>query len=197
MHILWKIWVIWSCFILKHSLNVCFPETTDKDSAHSILDRVKMRCSQVSCSEGGRDAAASGLHQAPPCPWACPAVSRSLGILRSVMRAVCEMNYPRIPLSLHVLSSEGKPVVIPSNLTMTVTPILAWLAWCPERTEASRYAIFCPAVPNCFTLDKVTAHFLTDTWTTVYDLLSHNSSSYRARHCCHDWQGGICLTSFT
>lgn len=189
-----KIQVTWTSFIFKisllYSLNVCCPQTIGKDSdqCSSVPSQNEML---PSCADREKKTSCLSLHQAHPWPWTCPTASRSLDLLRSVesvkwMICLCLFS------SLFWVQKE--------KLSWSVYPwewllhsILVWLPWYPEFTEASRYATVCCAVPSYFTLDKVIAYFLTDTWNPIYQLRPHNSSSDRARHY---WQGCVCPAFF-
>lgn len=91
------------------------------------------------------------------------------------------------------VQKEGKPLWSICLWEWWVVPPPAWLSWYPELAWNFRHWTFWSTIPNSFTLDKVIAYFLTDSWKPIYDFLSHNSSSERALPY---GQVGVCLAFF-
>ena len=160
-------------------LNFCLPAAFGRASHRCFLCSVWF--ARFRPARAGKDTAWIRVSLGAPLPLHLLNSLRSIAVTFSGVSRM-ELGKWMIPfcLSLCILSSGGKPVVIHLPSGMIFPPTLARLSWFAELTEASRPAIFWSVVPSCFTLDEVIAYFLTDTWKPIYDLFSHNSSSERA-----------------
>ena len=165
-----------------HSLIVCFPVAVGKVSEPccSVQGENEML---LSFTQQGREERLLelALHH-PPMALGLPDGLQKSGHSQNVMHEVSGISDPFIPLSLCILSSEGKPVVIHLLWEWLLLPILSWLSWYPELMAASRYAIFCSVVPNCFTWGKSNGlfpdwHLKTYLWFTLPQLIFWKSLS--------------------
>lgn len=126
--------VTWRCFVLKYLNFSSLIFASQQELAKLVISAfygVKVWFAKLHTARAGIDAAwirvSRSLPPQPhPLPWTCPIVSiqpfKSLDVLKSIMHGVREMNDPFIPLSLCILSSEGKPAVIHLPLGMIVPP---------------------------------------------------------------------------
>ena len=95
-----------------HSINVCFPVVVgqDPDQRFSVQGENEML---PSFTQQGRDEMMIELvlHH-PPMALGLPESLQKFKHSQNVVYEVREINYPFIPLSLCILSSERKPVVV-------------------------------------------------------------------------------------
>lgn len=120
-----------------HSINVCFPVVVGKDSDQRFSVQGENEV-LLSFTQQGRDETMIELvlHH-PPMAQGLPESLQKSEHSQNVMYEVREINYPFIPLSLCILSSERKPVVIHLPWEWMFLPILSWLSWYPELMAAS------------------------------------------------------------